>query len=276
MSGGFPFSFDVCNGNNYTVSSNAGVNTPPSASANTKGSFTQVVASTSVDSVWMVVDLQYYPSTTTTVFVDVAVGAAGSEKVIIQDLEFSCTDLGGQHQASQLYGFPVAIPSGTRISARSQVNNASGDSPQVSVILFDGSFSQSEGYAGVDAIGANESSTIGSTLDPGGVIHTKGAYTQLTASTSRDYVGILAAFDGQNTGTLGSSQSVDIAIGGAGSETVIVPDITFWTSVRTIPWILPFIPIMIPSGTRIAGRCSSSLTGAADRTVGLIVYGVYQ
>jgi hypothetical protein len=120
-------------------------------------------------------------------------------------------------------------------------------------------------------------------LDGGGVANTKGSYVQLTASTTRTVKEIFVSLFNPDNDAAGHDQvekcwAVDVAIGAAGSEKVIVPDIQ-----ASRGWSLGFspagslrLPISIPSGTRIAARtsCTSTVsTDAENRQVGIMMYG---
>ncbi|MEN6535640.1 MAG: hypothetical protein ABFD89_18395 [Bryobacteraceae bacterium] len=269
MPGGFPEGLDICNPVEYnpTPTGNGfATAVAPSATANTKGAFTQLVAATSADACWCSILVFFAATTGTETAVDIAVGASGSEVVVFNNLR--CSGAGSQN-AVATFSFPCAIPKGTRISARSQVNAASGTSPGVAVTLFDGGFTQMEGAAGVDAIGFNSATSQGVALTGGSG---KGSYGQLTAATARDYIGLFA-YVGWNAGTnLSYYTTTDVAIGAGGSEIVIVPDIT--ASYQSGAGISPFLPIAIPAGARIAGRMQSVFGSGYQND--LTVYGVYR
>ena len=66
----------------------------------------------------------------------------------------------------------------------------------------------------------------GSTIDAGGTANTKGSYTQMVASTSRDYCALAWCMDSLNVTPANTANFlVDVAIGGAGSEQVIVSNL---------------------------------------------------
>jgi hypothetical protein len=273
MGGGFPLGLELCNGKalvDTTISNGVLVN--PSASANTKGAFTQLIASTAADACWMVVQVQNVISRYA---VDIAVGAAASEVVIANNL-FSQS--GGTTRNVSHYIFPCAIPAGTRVSARSQTQTAS-DSNHFwcGVALFDGSFTQIEGAAGVDALGFAAGSTGLTTVTSNASANTKGTYSQLIASTAVDYMGLILALDNQNgSGVTSASYLIDIAVGAGGAEQVIVPNIVLnYALTATVffpgsagPYFVP-----IPAGTRVAVRCQDNVGGLL---INLGTYGIYQ
>lgn len=290
MPGGFPLGLDVCNGQDAggVTGTSQGTIVNPSASANTKGSWVQLIASTAADAVWMMVQWSFYQDVGSSAALDIGVGGSGSEQVLVSNLISSNSAINGFDQNQQVYSFPCQIPAGTRIAARTQVSAASdtGGNNLVNVTLYDGAFTQMEGCAGVDALGFSTGTTLGTQVDPGGTANTKGAYSQIIASTARDYMGLLLGFDTQNDSTSAFAQFlVDVAIGGSGSEKIIMPNLQLLRTTKSstsvaceyiLPPSQPFIPIAIPAGTRIAARAQCSINTATRRLFGITAYGVYQ
>lgn len=103
------------------TASTDGTTIDPGGSANTKGSYVQLVASTSVTYDYLIVMIsgRGNPGPAGALFaVDIALGAAASEVVLIPDLLVS-SNAALDSFLPPVYGFPVPIPSGSRISARS-------------------------------------------------------------------------------------------------------------------------------------------------------------
>jgi hypothetical protein len=258
-----------CNGNSVGVSSSSGTALTGGAN-NVKGSYTQITASAPSDVRAIAVSLQETTNSTTHCFVDIAVGASGSEKVIISNLMVEGSTNGS---TGTDYLLPVNVPAGTRISARAQNGSAVADGPAVNLTLFDGGF-LSEGFAGVDDIGSVTATTFGSLLTASATVNTKGAYTQLVASTAVDYDGFWFRPSAPSSGTAAQQNLLDIAIGGSGSEIVIVPNIQINCVTKpAFPMFFGPLWIPIPAGTRLSARIQSA-TGSA--TAGLQLYGIYK
>ena len=275
MPGGFPLGIGVCNGTSAGVSAGLGTTITSNGSANTKGSWTQLVASTSSDTCWVLINTlsKTWAAAGYGVAVDIGVGSSGNEIVLIPNVLTASDD--ATYNISTSVGFPVSIPSGTRISARCQ-DSVGGEVCYVNLIMFDGALSQMEGAAGVDAIGFNSAATVGTVVTPGAA-SAKGSYSQLSAATARDYIGLFAMFDMQTNSSYPEfAYDIDLAIGASGSEQIIIPDYCGGNhegyTIDIDP--IPFIPISIPSGTRIAARCANS--GGSTIGIGMTVYGVYQ
>jgi len=278
MPGASPLGQEICNGTSVGANgaTSLGTSVSPSATANTKGSYAQLAASTGIDACLMIVEVA--PTSGLGAYsIDIAIGGAGSEVVIAPNLvvqnAFSLT-------IPHVFVVPVQIPAGTRIAARCQSATASDSAIAVTAQLFAGSFSQMEGAAGVEAIGFVSASTQGTTIDAGGTANTKGAYVQLTASAARDYVGFFFVVDNLNANSSLSSnaQLLDIAIGGAGSEVVIEPNYQIRrnnSGIAVLPPVSPIFAAPIPAGSRIAARSQSETNSSPSRSVGLTLYGIY-
>lgn len=247
-------------GGNAGASSGTSVSAP--GSTNTKGSYTQLIASTAHAASGMVVTL-YFTGSSGAVhgLVDIAVGGAGSEVVIIPDLHISRQSSNNYATAPIL--LPCRVPAGTRISARFQSSQTS-TSCSVSIALL----GEGEKYpiraSKVIAAGVNSGTSKGTTVDPGGSAHTKGSYAQLTASTTvagRWCVLTVAQDSSASSGTW----QMDLAVGGAGSEQIIVPDLNVAADDVGLGVLRVFLPVAIPLGSRVAARCRSNITTAGAR-----------
>jgi hypothetical protein len=276
MSGGFSLFGKLANATSFQLAHT------PSSSANTKGSWSQITASLAHDCGAILVSPPPFFLANTNIIssMDLGVGAGGSEKIIAADL-LACQGSGqtGNTAGTAAILLPISIPSGTRVASRGQESVASGSSSisaPCSITFFDTSFEFATGASAIDAIGFQSGSTQGTAITPG--VGSMGSYAQLVASTSVDYAGFFACFDPQ-TGFNHQNYIalVDIAIGAAASEKIILP--SFNTQVRpddeTAGSVYtPFLPIPIKSGTRIAARAQVDV--ATSGAMGVTLYGVRQ
>jgi hypothetical protein len=185
---------------------------------------------------------------------DLGIGGAGAETVLIPDMMSATVIIGsaGIFSPLMINTIPLVVPAGTRIAARGQSQVGSLAS-YVSVIGFSGGFPNVPPVGRVATLGVNTGTTRGIGLTAAGTANVKGSYVELTASL---------AFDARYLITMAARQAtnfcVDVAAGGAGSETVILPDIIANPYMQTIcVW-----PVAIPAGTRLAARCSATVGGA--------------
>lgn len=243
------------------------------AVANTKpATFTQIVASTPQAAQAICI---YIMSGTSGIdfLLDIAVGASSAEQIICPDLLLSCGN--GDHIFT--YYFPIAIPAGTRISARSQ-STTGGSNAFVLVVLIEQTFLPSSQLARITTYGANVADSGGTSIDPGATINTKGAWVEITASSVNPIKALLFALGVQvNITRTNMEHRIDIGIGAAGSEQVLLPDVqvvqnassdSFGQAVQG-----PFF-VSIPAGTRIAVRQQASNADATDRLFDVVLYGV--
>jgi hypothetical protein len=271
VSGGFPLGGALVNARSigavFSSYTYGGTTITGSATANTKGAYTQLTASTTGDTTHILVKFCMADSSIspTGVLIDIAVGASGSEQVIIPN--FMVAVDGGYISTTSTLLFPIAIPSGTRIAARCQASV--GSFPMgLALILFDGSF-DTQSFAGVDAIGVSTATSVGTAVALGSGV--KGSYVQITSSTTQDYAGISFSLEGSQPQFV-----IDVAIGASGSEVIVIPDWTGNGPGGTQPLASPqfFLPMNVPAGTRIAVR--GSATGGSTITYTFVVYGLYR
>jgi hypothetical protein len=205
---------------------------------------------------------------------DLATGSAGSESVIISNLMWACRAFQG---ASFL--IPYQIASGTRLAFRAQCAVAA-VTVSCAVTLIEAGTGPYPAVNAVSSYGVtNLSLTEIATIDPGGTANTKGSYTQLTSATAADHDLWLFAVgnEGNDARTTSSGFRLDLATGPAGSETVLIPDLHLHLSTiadAPLPLVVGPLPLYVPSGTRLAARAQSGITGATDRTFDLMAYGL--
>lgn len=257
------------------LAASRGTSVTASATANTKGSYAQLIASTAfgANGILIMLDDQ---AALIDYLIDIAIGGAGSEQIIASNLLASGAT--GTIAYGINYFLPIEIPAGSRLSARCQSGSAVANVVRVSAMLFGQGMNAPSGLSRVDAYGAATADSGGVSIDPGAVAHTKGAYSQIVASTNAQtqYVTI-AIGNQQNTARTSASWLVDVAIGGAGSEQIILPNLTLNCSSSpdvVAPQCYGPLPLSIPAGTRIAARAQSDLVTATVRLFDMVVYGI--
>jgi hypothetical protein len=248
----------------------------------TKGAWSQITAATTADSTWAQVMIRTAASgsASTGVAVDIGYGSSGSEIVLVSNLIASAVYI-----RTINYIFPLNIGAGTRLVVRNSTSLAS-EQTAVQVYTWDDTFiSDTSGSSGVDTYGFLSATNLGTLVDPGSSANTKGSYVQLTAATTSDYNGFFLGLDNQTDPSSGSVGGLywllDIAVGAAASEQVILPNhCLFGSSVSGIALVnnmaSPYFPLPIPAGSRIAARAQCSTGTSPDRRLGVTFYGVRQ
>lgn len=269
-----PVSWDYYESNITTPTT--GTSVTAGGTAHTKNTtYTTLIASTAADAYLIEVRFSDVSTVTTdtSMLVDIAIGAAADETVIIPNLvasgAFIATSNGGY---GQTYLFPLYIPAGSRISATAQAAVIS-DTVLTTVKLWGNPSSPI--WAGSEVIdyGTNLATSQGVAV-AAGLSSAEGSFTQITASTTRghSYIAAGIGFAG-DTSTQSSVCLLDVGVGAA-TEDPILEDCFFGSTVNEdIRFITPIgIQCQIPASTRLAARISASTASAQSYDV--ILYGV--
>jgi hypothetical protein len=264
MPGGLPIGLQWPGGINYGAAAAGGTTATPGTTAGTKGAWVQLTAATTVDASWLLVCLAQ-ASNTGNIFFDIGVGASGSELVLIPNLY-----CGGEGYATADYLIPCPIKAGSRIAIRCSSTVASDLAAECYLSTFGDAF-PSAGFGGpIEQIVGSASAPVSFAVSQ----NAKGLYTQLIASTANSYAGFFLGFDFWGSGASSTTALVDIAVGVAGFEVIIVADWVIGTTAVTDGVVsntaTPFFPIPIPAGSRVAIR------GAAEvaNSLKVCMYGV--
>ena len=120
-------------------------------------------------------------------------------------------------------------------------------------------FSLLSGFHKAEQAGIVAASSRGTVVSHG-ASHTKGAYTQLIASTGQDADAVLVTA----RHTIQWNTLTDLAIGAAASEQVVAANLMRTTWDGTIAVCQYLLPIAIPAGTRLAARGQTDNASAID------------
>lgn len=219
----------------------------------------------------------------------VATGAASSETIVASTFVMQ-----SYYNPTSFDFFPIAIPSGTRISAAVVSNTSHAVDAQIigvpaSPFTSTPSFSRIEcGPFDLDNWNTVANNGFFLSLDPGETSNTKSAYTEVsfTGGTNNgnnilngdslsayEYIGF--KFKYGSTQNAAADFMVDIARGAASSEVLIAEN--FYTrggfggpSASSIMWV----PWGRASGDRISARIQSNVTSASSRYLQMIMYGI--
>lgn len=136
--GGFPgFSRAVAL---FSPSSSRGVAVDPGGSANTKGSWAQLQASTAVDvaAIFGVVGFNNDVArvSSASMLLDIGIGAGGSEFVAVPDLLFNWGGTWDGPNDIFFQPMPCAIPSGTRVAARAANSDNTASDRTIDLALY--------------------------------------------------------------------------------------------------------------------------------------------
>lgn len=237
-------------------------------SSNTKGSYAEFVASSAFECNYVHVTVRATVATAGRLYLfDIATGAGGSESVKVPNLTAEGTSTNSSVYGHGLYPIPWQIAASTRIAGRCQCSTASEVMTVTLKLIAAGDVD------GIDTFvnyGANTADSGATQIDPGATADTKGAYSQLTASTSAiiQYLLLIATYGHATVGTAG--WFADLATGAGGAEVVLIPDNAFYSATNAggnpalHPRSYPYLTY-IAASTRLAVRASCSVNTATVR-----------
>lgn len=248
------------------TSSGTAPSTP--GSNNTKGSWTELLASTSYDGVGLIVQV-FCDSATLTGLLDIGVGGSGSEVAIVENFHF--VRLASSYGGSGQIFIPVHVPAGSRISCRVQVSSTAGMTVRVAAQVIASSGGTPIFGRRTATYGAVTASSKGTAVAASSTTNTKGSWVELAASASMSSEWCVLSV--LNDGTNGKVNLIDIGIGAASSEQVIVPNL-YMPAAQTYQLTggKCSFPLHIPAGSRVAARAQSDVSSAAF-SISMIVSG---
>lgn len=242
------------------------------ASNNVEGTYVDLFAPIADDAYGLIIHLGNNAATRDSQ-VDIAFGGSGAEVVVVADLLLSHIPAGNA-QWSQL--IPLFIKRGTTVRIRHQCSTGGTTVDFHAYALGQNMFNRI--YRKCETWGAVAGDSGGTSIDPGGSANTKpSSYTQLIASTAKRVRALNLCIGNQsNSARTQYTWLMDIAVGAASSESIIVPDLRLMAHASNdfmFPQTIGPIPVDIPAGTRVSARASCSGTDATDRLFDLVAYG---
>ena len=235
------------------VSDSGDVTVTANSTAHTKGSWTQLISSTSGDATFVVVEVTGVQTSTvdTATLLDIGTGASGSEVALIPDVAVGGAASIGGGVARFAFQVPIKIASGTRISARIQSVVTGGKTATVAIWTFNmGDFAYAP--TAVDVIGTSTATSAGTAMSG-----SSGTWVQITASTANAYkaVVLVPSTSASAIGTINVKYT--LGTGASGSEVEVGQTFASYTNseaLSTFPRWGQLICGAIPSGTRISVR----------------------
>jgi hypothetical protein len=217
------------------------------AAATTKGAWTQQFASLSSTISWVYLSVLTNSSTLSpSVLVDVGVGAAGAEQVVVPNLA-----VGGI--GAILIGIPLRVNAGSRLSLRCSADRTSTAFNVFAIATHRLPDAESQMPTVVDVLGTSAATNTGTALSGA-----SGTWCEIVAGTQRDYqcIALVPSLTGQPSG---QQHTLELGYGASDSPRV-VGSIRFGTLVSqwSINNFLPHFPAVVgpavPAGTRLAVR----------------------
>lgn len=259
-----------------TVAITGGGTVTANSIINTKGVWQNLVPSVPFDADIITTEmfiLNFSGNPLDNFLVDIGKGTAGAEQIIASNLIVQAN----RETHGYYYKFPYVIGAGEALSARAQCSIAS----QVVSVGF---HFESHGFAHfpsgsrMKTYGANASTSRSTMIPASSPANAKGSWTQIVNSTSEDICEILISLVPEDDVGVGTEWFlIDIGIGPAGSEKIIIPDLSASSynqpnSNNSLnPCTIGPIPVSIPASSRIAVRMQHSSTFF---DIGVIIVGI--
>lgn len=247
----------------------------PSATANTKGSWTTIgTTSSAAAAISIVIVPPTVPANS--YLVDIGINADGVT-TIVSNLLVDLSSSGSDHNGAEVT-LPISLDSSAEIQARCQADGASVLAIEIGVICHSDNMFNTTPVVAAQTYGADTSDSAATQVDAGETFNTKGAWTELASSVGDDIkaLWIRVGFSG-DTSRETDTFLIDIGTGAAASESVVVGNIPFtvgFQSERMNNYTVGPIEVDISSGTRLAVRMQSNTSTAGNRLLDIEVIGI--
>lgn len=265
-----PSTFGQVQISHFTATARDPITVTAGGTAHTKGAWTALIASTPYDAygIWIGIDGIHASAAATAYLVDIGVGPAGSERVIVPNLNVWGADATAAGLNPHQFWFPVYIPAGSRIAARSQSVTAN-KTCRVMVTLDAVPWYGPWGLGPVVDYGTNLAASTGTSVTPGNAAF--GTWVQV-GTTSRDHTFWTVSMDGLADTTLSAETDlVEVGVGLSGARRSLGVMRFRHTTAEQIaggPFPLFLASLPVPSGTPVWVRMAAGSTEAR----GVIVY----
>ena len=241
------------------------------ATANTKGSFGQLTASTEFDAQGILVHMSH-PSTNCGALLDIGIGPKDSEQVLIPDLHLDHVHGAGAVPCSSWY-FSIEVPANERISARIATSTAA--TVDTMAVLISKSIESDQTFSRVLTYGKTVVGSRGTSINCGSSVNTKGSWVQIGIVEMNTRMVFISLGSAQNTQLAEADFLMDIGIGLLGVETAVIGNIPFASSAQGdtfFPRTIGPLPCSIPAGQRVSVRGQCSTTDSADRIFDVLLH----
>ena len=244
--------------------------------AHTKNAtYTELIASTAFETYGILIYFSDVGGTNlaaSSMLVDLAIGGASSESVIISNLNAGYASAQKAQRGGQKYWFPLRIPAGSRLSATAQ-SLIVADDVRMAVWLFGKPNRPVWAGDSVVTYGADTSLSQG-VIVATGASGAEGTYTQIVASTTRAHPYLAAGVGcAADTSVIDGTYYLDIGSGSATEANLLLNQVLVTDSSEALSHYFPISCYAhVASGVRLATRISQ-VSGVAQ-SLDVILYGV--
>lgn len=227
----------------------------------TKGSIVELLASLDFDAHWVVISAAEYnlAGSASTGCLDIMIGAASSEEVLIPNLLFGGAGGGAGGAVGKRWEFPLYIPAGSRLSAQA-AGSLTSTAFRVLISVY-GCDGLPPFPTGTKVVTYGVTVPDGTVVTPG-ASGAEGSWVEIVASTSEDHVALIPSFQVNDATMNNRNIFVDLGFGAATEEEVGQSYIYTTNSGEIVFGPAHTFPtfVQLPSGTRLVMRASNSGT----------------
>lgn len=238
-----------------------------SGSANVKGAWSTVISSLGFDASGFTVFFQNSTGSPWTGLVDIGIGAAGSEVVLVPDLLVrplinDCL--------TEIFYCPLAIPTGVRVAARYQ-NSLTSGALSGEIVPFGGGFTNPRPFNTCLAYGVNTSNSQGTLV----TADYPGAWVAIADNVpSLDAIMVACYLEATQSNVFPANYEIGMSAAGGGAvEYLLLPSIPVMARPSQIASRFSFgaFPVRVPPSSKLWARANG--VGYASQSLRMAVYG---
>jgi len=236
---------------------------PIGPAANTKGSWEEICPAAPFDAtLFVAVEMA---TAGTGILMDVGVGAAGNEMVVVENLLY--TNGTSTNVMVGAHAIPILIKKGQRVALRRQARTTTG------YVAVRGSLfpaNQSAAFDFCTTLGATLADSGGLAVDPGGVAGVQGAWVEFSSGLPFATKALSIGAGARQTTVVLANFDVSVAKGPEHSRVAYSAHIT--SNSVVLPSHSGPYPVDIPPGTPIAVAVAAGTTNATYRVLDFVLY----
>ena len=220
--------------------------------AHVKGGWQQLIASTSADVSYVVIDTGgvFTSGADTATLLDLGTGSSTNETALISNIAIGSATRAAT-RAALCIGVPIKIASGTRLSARIQSVVPSGKTAKIRVFTFNmGDYAAAP--TSVDVIGTSTATSAGTAMSG-----SSGQWVEIIASTTKAYRAVVVVPSASAVSFGEVIVEFRLGTGASPNEVEVGRIFAHYSNIETSGNGLTSLPVLaqnIPSGTRLSVR----------------------
>ena len=266
-------------GQSETLGFNAattGTTTVTYGASNAKGAWSSIGGVTSFD--YNLIEVHGYTNQSPAdSFFDVGITVGANTFVIAGDIWINTSGEYGSTNVALSIQIPLFIKAGAQLAMRGAKANINTFQWAHTITGYSNGVGGQRGFSRCRAL-YTPASSVPPLVDSGATANTKGAYTQLVASSGFTAVALMAGIGTVSIDPVAASRmAMDLSIGGSGSEWPFFSNFVMCMGPggdnQMLTASYPILPVYVPSGSRIAVRGQSNSTVAAERNFRVGLWG---